>query len=132
MACLGCEAVNCSTDWRGKQSNSSIFTRPPKLITVVLMQASFHAHWSNPSVSTFAGGGDPPERMMHVALTAALEAIQEGWPGPPFDPFWLAEYRKIKTVPREDVKDARTVPVGLDRVQIEYNPNRPKQRIRFS
>ncbi len=35
-------------------------------------------------------------------------------------------------VPREDILDARTVPVEGDRVQIEFNPNRPGGRIRFS
>ena len=96
------------------------------------MQSSFRARWNNPSVSSFAGGSDPTEKMMHVALSVALDAIQEGWQGPPFDPFRLAEHLKIKTVPREDVRDARTVPIGSDRIQIEYNPSRPKQRIRFS
>src|SRR5581483_1779059 len=96
------------------------------------MHSVTQVHWSNVSVSSFAEGGDPVKKMMQVALSVALEAIQEGWQGPPFDPFRLAEYLKIKTIPREDVKDARTVPVGSDRIQIEYNPSRPKQRIRFS
>ncbi|MCI0542074.1 MAG: ImmA/IrrE family metallo-endopeptidase [Verrucomicrobiales bacterium] len=70
--------------------------------------------------------------MIHVAGSAALDAIQEGWTGPPFDPFRLAEILKIKTIPREDVKDARTVPTSSGGVQIEYNPTRPQNRIRFS
>src|ERR1700722_17273406 len=96
------------------------------------VQSLYHARWSNASVASFAKGGDPMEKMMHVALSVALDAIQEGWQGPPFDPFRLAEILKIKTVPREDVKDARTVPIGSDSIQIEYNPSRPTQRIRFS
>jgi len=103
-----------------------------KVIIVFRMLTTVRAHWSNPSVSFFAGDRDPMEKMMQVALSVALEAIQEGWQGPPFDPFCLAEHLRIKTVPREDVEDARTVPIGSDRIQIEYNPSRPKQRIRFS
>src|SRR5215469_7011853 len=90
------------------------------------------AQWSNPSVSLFAGKGDPVEEMMRVASFVALDAIQDGWQGPPFDPFRLAERLRIKIVAREEVKDARTVPIGGGRIQIEYNPSRPKQRIRFS
>ena len=96
------------------------------------MRTSFRGQWCNSSVLAFAGDGDPIEKMMQVALSAGLEAIQAGWQGPPFDPFRLAEYLKIKVIPREDVLDARTVPVGSEGVQIEYNPSRPKQRIRFS
>ena len=44
----------------------------------------------------------------------------------------LAERLRIKTVPREDVTDARTVPLANGRLQIEYNPGRPRQRVRFS
>ena len=96
------------------------------------MRIPAHSNWSNPSVSSFAEGGDPIEKMMQVASSVALEAIQQGWPGPPFDPFRLAEILKIKTVPREDVLDARTVPTSSGKVQVEYNPTRPQQRIRFS
>jgi len=99
---------------------------------VYVMRIPAHSTWSNPSVSTFAGGGDPVEKMMQVAGSVALEAIQQGWAGPPFDPFRLAEILKIKTVPREDVIDARTVPTSPGKVQVEYNPTRPQQRIRFS
>ncbi|HEV2331044.1 MAG TPA: ImmA/IrrE family metallo-endopeptidase [Verrucomicrobiae bacterium] len=70
--------------------------------------------------------------MIQTTSAVALNAIQDGWKGPPFDPFRLAEILGIKTVPREDINDACTVPVGKDTFQIEYNPNRPQQRIRFS
>jgi Zn-dependent peptidase ImmA (M78 family)/O-acetyl-ADP-ribose deacetylase (regulator of RNase III) len=96
------------------------------------MESPLAIRWSNPSISAFAAGDDPVEKMVKTALRAALEAIQDGWQGPPFDPFRLAEYRGIKVVPRDDISDARTVPVGAERLQIEYNPNRPIQRIRYS
>ena len=102
------------------------------MVTLEAMESSLAVHWSNPSVSAFAAGDDPVEKMVKTALRAALEGIQDGWQGPPFDPFTLAELRGIKVVPREDVADARTVPIGAERVQIEYNPNRPSQRIRYS
>ena len=88
--------------------------------------------WSNPDVLEFGQGHDPIEKMMGVATAAGLDAIQNGWKGPPFDPFRLAEHLKLKVVPREDVADARTVPVGTDEFRVEYNPSRPRQRIRFS
>lgn len=96
------------------------------------MRSLSDERWSNSSVTTFAQGSDPVQKMIHVALSVALEAIQNGWEGPPFDPFRLAEHLKIKIVPCENVTDARTVPIGSDRIQIEYNPSRPQQRIRFS
>lgn len=91
-----------------------------------------HDRWTNPSVTAFAAGGDPVNKMIQAALGVALGAIQDGWKGPPFDPFLLAEQLNIRTVPREDVDDARTVPIGSGKIQIEYNPSRPKQRIRYS
>jgi O-acetyl-ADP-ribose deacetylase (regulator of RNase III) len=39
---------------------------------------------------------------------------------------------KLKVVPRADVPEARTVPVGRSSVCIEFNPNRPQARVRFS
>ena len=44
----------------------------------------------------------------------------------------LAEHRSIPVVPRTDVRDARTICGPGDTPVIEYNPNRPKARIRFS
>jgi hypothetical protein len=58
--------------------------------------------------------------------------MQDGWPGPPFDPFALAEFRHINVVPNDEVLDARTVPLSHGRVQIEYNPSRPRARVRYS
>ena len=61
-----------------------------------------------------------------------LRAIQAGWQGPPFDPFKLAEHLGISAIPREDVLDARVLPAGSRRLQIEFNPNRLRGRLRFS
>jgi O-acetyl-ADP-ribose deacetylase (regulator of RNase III) len=58
--------------------------------------------------------------------------MDRGWSGPPFDPIVLAEILKIPLLPRDDIADARTVPVGRDGVRIEFNPNRPPNRVRYS
>ena len=96
------------------------------------MNITGQRQWRNPSVNSFASGGDPIELMMKTASSVALDAMQEGWSGPPFDPFTLADFLHIIIVPNSEVLDARTVPTKGDRVQIEYNPNRPRARIRYS
>ena len=88
--------------------------------------------WTNPSVLKFSGESDPIELVTQKARDEVLRAIQAGWQGPPFDPFRLAEHVGIRTIPREDVLDARIVPAGSRRLQIEFNPNRARGRLRFS
>jgi len=66
------------------------------------------------------------------AKEVVLNAIQAGWQGPPFDPFKLASLLQISTIPREEVLDARILPTGSQRLQIEFNPNRSRGRTRFS
>lgn len=80
----------------------------------------------------FADKSDPVQRMFSVASSVALDAMQAGWSGPPYDPFHLAEHLKIKVVPSENITDARIVQTPNGRFQIEFNPNRPKARIRYS
>lgn len=70
--------------------------------------------------------------MRDRARAALLKAQDEGWRGPPFDPIILAEKLGITVVPRDEIAEARTLPVGSGKLQIEYNPNKPKARIRFS
>ena len=89
-------------------------------------------HWKNDSVKLFAAGGDPISLMLEKAAELTLHAQQFGWVGPPFDPFALAEYCHIAVVPNGDVMDARMLAVGTDKYRIEYNPNRPRARIRYS
>lgn len=87
--------------------------------------------WTNPSVQRFAEGSDPIALVASRARDVVVSAVQEGWQGPPFDPFRLAEILGIPVTPREDVLDARLVSVG-SKPQIEFNPNRPRTRVRFS
>jgi O-acetyl-ADP-ribose deacetylase (regulator of RNase III) len=61
-----------------------------------------------------------------------FSAVEQGLQGPPFDPFDLATHLKIPVVARDDVRDARTVPAASGQVVIEFNPSRPKARLRYS
>lgn len=88
--------------------------------------------WTNKSVRAFAQTQDPVELVTQRARAIVLQAIEAGWSGPPHDPFELARLLRIRTFPREDVAEARTVPLGRDNYQIEYNPARPRGRVRFS
>ncbi|MCU1311489.1 MAG: hypothetical protein JWO20_2614 [Candidatus Angelobacter sp.] len=88
--------------------------------------------WKNHSVNMFAAGKDPIAVMLEKASAVALNAQQQGWAGPPFDPFALAEHLHIPVVPNSDISDARALPVGSERMRIEYNPNRPRARMRYS
>ena len=88
--------------------------------------------WTHPSVLALARSADPVEAITASARKLVYEAAERGWSGPPYDPFVLAELMRFETVPREDVRDARTVPSGAKRSRIEYNPNRPAPRMRYS
>src|SRR5690606_20934843 len=87
--------------------------------------------WTNQSVLSLAGDKDPVEAVTQKGRTLILDAIDHGWSGPPFDPFELADYPDIRIPPRHEVRDARMVVSGDD-ICIQYNPNRPKGRVRFS
>ncbi len=94
--------------------------------------ASQGSSWTHPSVLVLARSADPVEAIAASARKLVYEAAERGWSGPPYDPFVLAELMRFETVPREDVRDARMVPSGAKRSRIEYNPNRPAPRIRYS
>lgn len=87
--------------------------------------------WTNSSVLAFAGGADPLEVLSDRAKSTVITALESGWVGPPFDPFELARLRGIPCRATESVTDARIVTRG-GRLVIEYNPNRPRRRVRFS
>jgi hypothetical protein len=88
--------------------------------------------WTNESVLRFANGREPVQALVEAARNLILNAIDEGWSGPPFDPMRLAELRGIQVSPRGDIPDARTVPPGQNRLVIGYNPTRPNGRVRYS
>ena len=89
-------------------------------------------NWTNPSVLTLTQGRDDPVAVIiEKVKIVILNAVEHGWSGPPFDPFHLAGILRIPVIPRDDVLDARLVPSGAGS-RIEFNPNRPPGRIRFS
>ena len=80
-----------------------------------------------------AGDLDPVAVVTSRARESVAKALDLGWSGPPFDPIALAELLKIPVVASDEVRDARTLSSGESgRVRIEYNPNRPPARVRFS
>lgn len=88
--------------------------------------------WTNKSVQLFARGADPVVHVSEVAQRIVTQALDQGWPGPPFDPFDLAERLGLAVQPNDSVPDARTVARGSGRLLIEFNPNRPRGRLRYS
>jgi O-acetyl-ADP-ribose deacetylase (regulator of RNase III) len=87
--------------------------------------------WTNPSVIALAQGADPVTAIQATARQTVVDAVERGWDGPPYDPFYLAEMLDISVLPSDDVVDARTVPVSGG-LRIEFNPNRPHGRMRYS
>lgn len=56
--------------------------------------------------------------------------MEQGWEGPPYDSFQLADALGVQVVARQDLDDARLVTVD-DQPRIEFNPQRRPARIRF-
>ena len=87
--------------------------------------------WTNKSVLKFAGDGDPIELIEAKARELVLKARDAGWSGPPYNPLAIADLLRIPVDANSEVADARTVAVGSG-VRIEFNPTRPRERVRFS
>ena len=90
------------------------------------------ATWTNPSVLLLTKDGDPVQEITNRARDLALRAVDLGWKGPPFDPFRLAELLGFKLVPTSDVLEARLLASAEGKATIEYNPSRPRGRLRYS
>ncbi len=88
--------------------------------------------WTNKSVAQLAGATNPIDVVVNRARQVTLDAMADGWSGPPFDPVELALRMGIAVEPREDIPDARTVPAPGNSLKIEFNPNRPRGRVRYS
>ena len=88
--------------------------------------------WKHPSVQLFAAGENPISKMISLASELALKSMDAIAAVRRVDPFLLAEMKRIPVVPNESIADARLVPLGNNRLQIEFNPAQPKTRIRFS
>lgn len=114
----------------GKRRSRGGADRPPQPRTELTMR---DWRWTNRSVALLAADADPVDVITEKARSLVLEALDKGWPGPPFDPFLLAELRGIEVVAKAGVRDARIVPVGRNRrFRIEFNPTRPAARVRYS
>lgn len=87
-------------------------------------------NWRNASVRALAVD-DPVAWVTAQARALVYRAIEAGWTGPPFDPIELATLLRIPVYPSQDVLDARLVPHQAG-VRIEFNPNRPPGRTRYS
>ncbi|EJM29539.1 ImmA/IrrE family metallo-endopeptidase [Pseudomonas sp. GM25] len=88
--------------------------------------------WTNASVLSFAEGVSPVEAMETKARNLVLRAMDDGWGGPPFDPLALAKWLGIRTEARGDIPDARLLASEDGGRHLEYNPMRPRGRLRFS
>lgn len=88
-------------------------------------------YWTNRSVLALAGRHDPVEEVSRRVREALVKALDAGWSGPPYDPLALADVLGIAIRPSDDVPEARLVVSGKG-VCIEYNPNRPLGRMRYS
>ncbi|MGD1071656.1 MAG: ImmA/IrrE family metallo-endopeptidase, partial [Bryobacteraceae bacterium] len=88
--------------------------------------------WTHRSVLPLRALGDPIEVITARARKLVLDAVESGWSGPPYDPFSLAEICGIKSVPAQNVVDARIVPLPGRKLEIQFNPDRPIARVRYS
>ncbi len=88
------------------------------------------SRWVNPSVLAL-GVDEPVKWITERARALVFRAIEAGWSGPPFDPIALAGMLNIPVHPSQEVLDARLVPQHGG-ARIDFNPNRPPGRIRYS
>lgn len=87
--------------------------------------------WTNESVARLSGENDPVDEVRRRVRKIVFDAIDDGWSGPPFDPVALAQRLDIQVVPNDDVRDARLI-TREGKTRIEFNPNRPRGRARYS
>jgi hypothetical protein len=90
------------------------------------------ATWTNSSVLTFAAGKDPLTAASEAAEGLLSRAKEANLAGPPVDVITLVEELGIELRPNDDVLDARIVSASGGQLIIEFNPNRPRGRIRYS
>ena len=87
--------------------------------------------WTNRSVLAL-GADNPIDAIIAMARDLALDAVDRGWAGPPFDPFELAELLDISVTPQANLRDAQSFVTEAGAKRIEFNPHKPASRIRFS
>jgi O-acetyl-ADP-ribose deacetylase (regulator of RNase III) len=90
--------------------------------------------WTHPSVVRLLEAritDDPLTWIERRSREVTLTAMEQGWTGPPYDSFMLADALGIEVVARQDLEDARLVAIE-GRPRIEFNPQRRPARVRFS
>lgn len=106
--------------------------RNARLDRVLMIKQMGSDFWTNPSVLALARERDPLQAITEDARNLVFRALEQGWQGPPFDPFALADLLGLETSPNSEVLEARTVPLEGNRYRIEFNPDRPHRRLRYS
>lgn len=66
------------------------------------------------------------------AQNAFYSCLEKGLDGPPYDPLRIAEMLGIGVESSESVVEARTIRGPQGNFSIQYNPQRPRARMRFS
>jgi len=87
--------------------------------------------WTHKSVRELAGNADPIKMIEEFARDLVLRARENGWEGPPFNPLKIAEMLNVKVEANSSIADARLF-LGSSGPKIEFNPQQPRERVRFS
>ena len=95
------------------------------------MVAKAGINWTNRSVLALAGGADPVAAMQEKAQALVLSAREAGWEGPPFNPLKIVEMLGARASANASIADARLLASSSGPV-VEYNPQQPRERMRFS
>jgi len=95
------------------------------------MTSTHSYNWTHRSVLAYAQGRDPIKLITEAARDLVLKARESGWEGPPFNPLFIADMLNVKIEANSSISDARLLELG-DGAKIEFNPQQPRERVRFS
>lgn len=87
--------------------------------------------WTNKSVLALASRTDPVCAIRKAARELVLKAKERGWEGPPFNPLHIAEMLDVQAAGNSNIADARLIQTETG-PRIEFNPQQPRERVRFS
>lgn len=122
-------ALNSAAQQIRRQDESD---RKPKTINTQRGNKMSGRYWTNPSVLLLAKDGDPVQIITAKARQMVLDFSEADNDIKKIDPFLLAEFCGISVAAcGGDVKDSRTV-FRNDKFVIEFDPTRPRPRIRYS
>ena len=95
------------------------------------MTANVGINWTNKSALAIGQGLDPVVGVQNAARSLVLQARERGWEGPPFNPVKIVELLNVKVSANSSIADARLISTD-DGPLIEFNPQQPRERVRFS